>query len=283
MTNQLKTFVLLISMSALILFLGKFIGGNTGMIIAFGIALVMNVGSYWYSDKIVLRMYHARIVSVSEAPKLHAILDELCAVANMPKPRLALIPQEAPNAFATGRNPEHAVVGLTEGIMQILSTEELKAVIAHELGHILNRDILISSISSVMATVVMMVANMLQWTAIFGGGSQNSENGEGGGSNIFATLAIAFIAPIAASLIQMAISRSREFIADETGARLCGNPNALASALNKLEQAAHQIPLNGNAATENMFIVNPFSATNMAKWFSTHPPIAERVARLQNM
>ena len=283
MTNQLKTFVLLISMSALILFLGKFIGGNTGMLIAFVIAFAMNIGSYWYSDKIVLRMYHARIVSVSEAPKLHALLDELCAVANMPKPRLALIPQDAPNAFATGRNPENAVVGLTEGIMQILSTEELKAVIAHELGHILNRDILISSISSVMATVVMMVANILQWTAIFGGGSQNNGDGEGGGSNIFATLAIAFIAPIAASLIQMAISRSREFIADETGARLCGNPNALASALNKLEQAAHQIPLNGNAATENMFIVNPFSATNMAKWFSTHPPIAERVERLQNM
>lgn len=279
MTSQLKTFFLLAVLTALLLFLGGMLGGRTGLIIAFGFALLMNFGSYWYSDKIVLSMYKARELAPDEAPMLHAMVEEMAHKAGIPKPRIALIPQQQPNAFATGRDPDHAVVAVTEGIMRLLSPEELKGVLAHELGHVANRDILIQSVASVMASVIMMVANMMQWAAIFGMGNNDEEEG----GNAFGAILLAILAPIAASLIQMAISRSREYLADETGARLSGNPLYLASALGKLESAAHQLPMKGNPATESMFIVNPFAGVKVGNLFATHPPIQERIARLQEM
>lgn len=278
MTSQLKTFFFLALLTALLLFLGGMLGGRIGLMIAFGLAIFMNFGSYWYSDRIVLSMYKARELEPSEAPMLHAMVEEMAHKAGIPKPRIAVIPQDQPNAFATGRDPDHAVVAVTEGIMRLLSPEELKGVLAHELGHVANRDILIQSVASVMATVIMMVANMMQWAAIFGMGGDDEEGG-----NPFAAILLAILAPIAASLIQMAISRSREYLADDTGAQLSGNPMYLASALGKLESAAQRVPMKGNPATESMFIVNPFAGGKMGNLFATHPPIAERIARLQQM
>lgn len=281
MTSQLKTGLLLVLLSAIILFLGQFLGGRTGLMIAFGLALVMNLGSYWYSDKIVLRIYKARELSPSEAPMLHRMVAELAQKAGIPKPRVYIIPDEAPNAFATGRNPQNAVVAVTEGIVRLLSPDELRGVLAHELGHILNRDILIQSIAGVLASVIMMVANMMQWTAIFGMGRNNQE---GGGGNALVGLLLALIAPIAASLIQFAISRSREYLADATGATLSGRPLALASALGKLTAYSQRAPMHeGNPATAHMFIVNPFSGAGVARLFTTHPPVEERIARLRAM
>ena len=256
------------------------LGGRTGIIIAFGLALVMNVGSYWYSDKIVLSMYHARELAPEEAPYLHQIVEELSRNAGIPKPRVCVIPEEAPNAFATGRDPQHAVVAVTEGIMRILTPQELRGVVAHEIGHIVNRDILIQTIAGVMASAIVTLANIFQFTAIFGGNRD-----EEGGGNPIAGLVLALLAPIAASLIQMSISRSREYLADDTGAALCGQPLALAGALHKLGVASGSIPMqSGNPSTEQMFIVSPlFGNGGMARLFSTHPPLEERIQRLQAM
>ncbi len=278
MTSHIKTFFLLAALTAIILFLGGVMGGRTGLIIAFALAMFMNVGSYWYSDKIVLSMYKARQLSPNDAPQVYSMVEEMAANAGIPTPRLYVIDQEAPNAFATGRNPENAVVAVTSGIMRILTPEELRGVIAHEIGHIANRDILIQSVAAVLAGAIMMIANMMQWAAIFGFASDDEE-----GSNPIAAIALAIIAPIAATLIQMAISRSREYLADSTGAEISNDPKALASALYKLDATARNLPMDANPATENMFIVNPFSGGNMANWFSTHPSTEDRIARLMAM
>jgi heat shock protein HtpX len=279
MTSQIKTFFLLAVLTAIILFLGGILGGRAGLMFAFILAMVMNLGSYWYSDKIVLSMYKAEELTPGDSPQLHKMVEELAANAGIPKPRIFLVPQDSPNAFATGRNPENAVVAVTSGIMRILSPEELRGVLAHEIGHITNRDILIQTVAAVMASAIMMIANMIQWATLFGfGGSDDDE-----GVNPIAAIAIAMIAPIAATLVQMAISRSREYLADETGARISHDPKALAGALYKLDATARNRPMNAAPATENMFIVNPFSGGNMANWFSTHPPIEDRIARLNSM
>lgn len=281
MTSQIKTVLLLALLSGIIIVLGGLMGGRTGVIIAFGLALVMNVGSYWYSDKIVLSMYHARELAPEEAPYLHRIVEELARNAGIPKPRVCVVPEEAPNAFATGRDPQHAVVAVTEGIMRLLSPEELRGVVAHEVGHIVNRDILIQTVAGVLGAAIVTLANIFQFTAIFGG----NRDGEGGGNPIGA-LVLALLAPIAAGLIQMAISRSREYLADDTGAELCGQPLALAGALAKLGAASGRIPMQeGNPSTEQMFIVAPMFSIDgsMANLFSTHPPLEERIRRLQAM
>ncbi|MBG3876255.1 zinc metalloprotease HtpX [Desulfovibrio oxamicus] len=281
MTSQIKTAMLLALLSGIIIVLGGAMGGKTGIMIALILALVMNVGSYWYSDKIVLSMYGAQEVSQQDAPMLHAMVEELAARAGIPKPRVCVIPEDAPNAFATGRDPAHGVVAVTHGIMRILSPEELKGVLAHEIGHIANRDILVQTVAGVLASVIVSVANMMQWAAIFGFGRSDDE--EGGTSPLVAIL-MAIVAPIAASLIQFAISRSREYLADETGARLAGNPLYLAGALAKLQAWSQKVPMqHGSQATAHMFIVNPFSGASMASLFSTHPPMEERIARLQAM
>ena len=281
MTSQIKTVLLLALLSAIIIMLGGLMGGRTGVIFAFGLALIMNVGSYWYSDKIVLSMYRARELAPEEAPYLHKIVEELSRNAGIPKPRICVVPEEAPNAFATGRNPENAVVAVTDGIMRLLSPEELRGVLAHEIGHIVNRDILIQPIAGVMGSAIVTLANIFQFTAIFGG----NRDEEGGGTNPIAAIALALLAPMAAGLIQMAISRSREYLADDTGAALCGQPLALAGALNKLGMASGQIPMQeGNPSTEQMFIVTPMYAHGgMASLFSTHPPLEERIRRLREM
>ena len=283
MTSQLKTFMLLALLSGLIIVLGGALGGKTGIVIAFGLALIMNVGSYWYSDKIVLRMYQARELSESEAPMIYSMVRELAANAQIPMPRIAVVPEEAPNAFATGRNPENSVVAVTEGILRLLSPEELKGVLAHEIAHIANRDILIQTVAGVMASTIVSIANFMQFAAIFGMG-RSSEDGEGGGSNPLMAIVLAILAPIAASLIQFAISRSREYLADASGARYCGQPLALAAALGKLQSWNQRIPMqNGNPTTAEMFIVAPLFGGGMAKLFSTHPDINDRIARLREM
>ncbi|WP_353120003.1 zinc metalloprotease HtpX [Nitratidesulfovibrio sp.] len=281
MTSQIKTAMLLALLSGIIIVLGGAMGGKTGIMIALILALVMNVGSYWYSDKIVLSMYGAQEVAPQDAPMLHTMVEELAARAGIPKPRVCVIPEDAPNAFATGRDPAHGVVAVTHGIMRILSPEELKGVLAHEIGHIANRDILVQTVAGVLASVIVSVANMMQWAAIFGFGRSDDE--EGGTSPLVAIM-MAIVAPIAASLIQFAISRSREYLADETGARLAGNPLYLAGALAKLQAWSQKVPMqHGSQATAHMFIVNPFSGASMASLFSTHPPMEERIARLQAM
>lgn len=281
MTSQLKTFMLLALLSALIIVLGGFLGGKAGIVIAFGLALLMNVGSYWYSDKIVLRMYNARELSESEAPMIHAMVRDLAVQAGVPMPRICVVPEQAPNAFATGRDPDHSVIAVTEGIVRLLSPEELKGVLAHEMAHIANRDILIQTVAGVMASTIVSIANFMQFAAIFGIG-RNDEEGEG--SNPLMALMLAILAPIAASLIQFAISRSREYLADATGAQFCGQPLALASALEKLQNWNQRIPMqNGNATTAEMFIVAPLFGGGMARLFSTHPDINDRVARLRAM
>ena len=280
MTSQIKTVLLLGLLSGIIIVMGGLLGGRPGVIFAFGLALLMNLGSYWYSDKFVLSMYRARELAPEEAPALHRMVEELAHNAGIPKPRICVVPEAAPNAFATGRNPEHAVVAVTEGIMRLLSPEELRGVLGHEMGHIKNRDILIQTIAGVMASAIVTLANIFQFTAIFGG----NREGEGG-ANPLAALMMALLAPLAAGLIQMAISRSREYLADDTGAALCGQPLALAGALQKLAAASGRIPMqDGNPSTEQMFIVTPmFAHGGMASLFSTHPPIEERIRRLQEM
>ena len=278
MTSQFKTLLLLAALSGLLIFMGGAMGGKTGLIIAFGFALVMNVGSYWYSDKIVLRAYNAQELGPHDSPALHRIVEELAHNAGIPKPRICLIPQDAPNAFATGRDPEHGVVAVTRGLLRLLNPDELKGVLAHEMGHIRNRDILVQSVAAVIASTIVMLANFLQFAAIFGGG-RSSDNG---GGNIFGALALAILGPIAAGMIQMALSRSREYLADDSGARFAGDPLYLASALAKLDAYSKQMPMQANPATAHMFIVNPLVG-KMASLFSTHPPIEERIARLRRM
>jgi heat shock protein HtpX len=250
-------------------------------VIAFVMAVVMNVGSYWFSDSIVLKMYGAREVPESEAPRLHAIVRRLATAAGTPMPKVCVIPGDSPNAFATGRNPEHAAVAATEGILRMLPEDELEAVLAHEMGHVRNRDILIGTVAATLAGAIMMVARMAQFAAIFGGGSRDRD-GEGGGA--LGMLLMAIVAPLGAMLIQMAVSRSREYLADATGAKLCGNPLALARALQRISGAAENVPLeSAGPATAHLFIVNPLSAGGIAGLFSTHPPVEERVARLRAM
>ncbi|MBU1003958.1 MAG: zinc metalloprotease HtpX [Proteobacteria bacterium] len=279
MTSQLKTALLLGLLTGLLMLIGGAMGGRGGLVIAFVLAMAMNLGSYWYSDRIVLSMYRARLLGPGDAPGLYAMLQELSANAGIPVPRLALIPQQAPNAFATGRNPDNAVVAVTEGLMRLLTPEEIKGVLAHELGHIANRDILIQSVAGVLAGVIMYTASMIKWATLFGLGGRSDEEG----GNPIAALALAFIAPVAAMLIQMAISRSREYLADASGARYSGAPGQLASALGKIAGYAEQAPMQGgNEATAHMFIINPFMG-GAAKWFSTHPPVEDRIRRLAEL
>lgn len=279
MTSQIKTVFLLALLSGLMIVLGGALGGRTGVFIALGLAVFMNIGSYWYSDSIVLRMYNARELSPAEAPYLHQVVGELAERAGIPKPRVCIVPEQAPNAFATGRNPEHGVVAVTEGLIRLLSPEELRGVLAHEMGHIANRDILIQSVAAVIGSAIVSIANIMQFTAIFGGRGNDGERG-----SPLAMILMAMLAPIAAGLIQMGISRSREYLADDTGAYLCGEPLALASALQKLASANERIPMQqGEPTTENMFIVSPLFGGKASQLFSTHPDIHERIARLRAM
>jgi heat shock protein HtpX len=264
--NTFKTAILLGALTGLLMLIGGWFGGQNGVVIAFFFAVVMNFGSYWFSDKIVLSMYHAKAVSESEAPELYTIVKNLSLRASIPMPRVYIIPGDTPNAFATGRNEQHAVVAVTEGILRILGRDELEGVIAHELTHIRNRDILIGSIAATLAGAIVMLANMAQWAAMFGGASRDDD--EGGGSNIVGLILMAILAPIAATLIQMAISRSREYLADAGGAKISGKPYGLAGA---------------NPSTAHMFIVNPLTGRSLMNLFSTHPPIEERIARLRSM
>ena len=277
--NTTKTVILMVGLTVLLVMIGGGFGGRQGMIIAFIFASVMNLGSYWFSDKIVLRMYNAREVSESEAPVLYGVTRDLAMKMSMPMPKVYTIPSEALNAFATGRNPNHAAVAATEGIVRVLSRDELMGVMAHELGHVRNRDILIGTIAATIAGAISMMAHMAQWAMIFGGGRRDRDDG----GSLIGSLAMIILAPIAAALIQMAISRSREYEADATGARVSGNPLYLASALKKLHAGAQRIPMNANPATAHMFIVNPLRAGGITNLFSTHPPMEERIARLEAM
>jgi heat shock protein HtpX len=282
MDSRLRTTFLLALLTVLIIWIGGRFGGQSGMIIAFVFAAIMNLGSYWFSDKIVLAMYRAQPLDETQAPGLFNIVRELAAEAQIPMPRVYMIPEETPNAFATGRNPQNAVVAVTEGLWRLLSPEEIRGVLAHEMAHVKNRDILVSSIAATLAGVVMFLANMARWGAIFGGAGQSDD--EEGGSGFLSLIVMSILAPIAAMLIQMAISRSREYLADETGARLSHHPESLARALEKLEMASQRIPMeNAQPATAHMFIVNPLSGKSFASLFSTHPPIEERIRRLRSM
>ena len=278
MENRVKTVLLLAGLTAFLIFMGKILGGRQGMYFAFILAVAMNFFSYWFSDKIVLRMYGAQEVSPEDAPQLHQIVEELAREAGIPKPRVYIIPDESPNAFATGRNPQHAAVAATEGILRLLTPTELKGVLAHEIGHVMNRDILISTIAATMAGAIMILANIAKWGAILGMGRDDEE-----GPGIVGILVMSIIAPIAAMLIQLAISRSREYLADETGAHLAHNPESLARALEKLSMGVERAPMDASPATAHMFIVNPLTGRSLMNLFSTHPPIEERVARLRAM
>jgi heat shock protein HtpX len=277
--NTTKTVVLMVGLTVLLVFVGGAFAGRQGMIITFVLAMVMNLISYWFSDKIVLRMYNAQEVSEADAPVLYGVTRELSMKMNTPMPKVYIIPSEALNAFATGRNPKHAAVAATQGILQTLTREELTGVMAHEMSHVHNRDILIGTIAAAIAGAISMLAHMAQWALIFGGGGRRDDRG----ANPFAALAMIIVAPLAAGLIQMAISRSREYEADATGARLCGNPLWLASALKKLQVGAQRIPMNANPATAHMFTVNPLRGGGLMNLFSTHPPLEERIARLESM
>jgi heat shock protein HtpX len=265
-------------LTALFILVGTAIGGKSGAIYAFVFAALMNFFAYWFSDKIVLRMYRAQEVSQSEAPELYGVVAELTSKASLPMPKVYIMENDTPNAFATGRNPEHAAVAVTSGILRILSKEELMGVIGHELSHIQHRDILIGTIAATIAGAISMLATMARWGAMFGGFRSNDEEG-GGGGNIFVVLLVSIFASIAAMLIQMAISRSREYLADEGGAHL-SNPLSLARALSKLDIAAQRIPMEANPSTAHMFIVNPLKGGRVLSLFSTHPPIEERIAKI---
>lgn len=280
--NALKTTFFLTLLTVLLVFAGKALGGNQGMILAFGFALVMNGISYWFSDKIVLKMYRAQPVTEADSPQLYNIVADLAMRAKMPMPKVYMIDNPTPNAFATGRNPNNAAVAVTSGIMRILSREELTGVLAHELAHVRHRDILISTIAATVAGAVSMMANMAQWALIFGGFGGRSGDREGGMSG-FGAIIMIILAPIAAMMIQMAVSRSREFEADAGGAKLCGNPLWLAEALRKLHVGVQRIPMDANPATAHMFIVSPLRGGGMMSLFSTHPPMEERIARLEAM
>jgi heat shock protein HtpX len=277
--NTLRTTFLMALLTVLLVMAGGAIGGSSGMTFALVMAAVMNFVSYWFSDRIVLSMYGAKEVSEGESPEFFGMVRQLSVQAGIPMPRVYIIPSETPNAFATGRNPDHAAVAATTGIMRILTREELMGVMAHELSHVKNRDILISSVAATIAGAITYLAHMAQWAAIFGGGRDRDDDGGG----LFGMLAMAIVAPIAAMLIQMAISRSREYQADKGGAEVTSNPLYLANALRKLDMANRQIPMQANAATAHMFIVNPLTGGGLKSIFSTHPPMEERVRRLEEM
>ncbi len=279
--NQFKTFILMLVLTGIFILVGTAIGGKNGAVFAFVIAGLMNFVMYWFSDKMVLRMYGAKEVTQGEAPELYGIVAELTSKASLPMPKVYIMENETPNAFATGRNPEHAAVAVTSGIMRILSKDELMGVIGHELSHIQHRDILISTIAATMAGAISMLASMARWGAIFGGGRSDDEEG-GGGGNILVVLLVSIVASVAAMLVQMAISRSREYMADEGGAHLA-HPLSLAKALEKLEIASQRIPMQANPSTAHMFIVNPLKGGGVLSLFSTHPPMEERIARLEEM
>jgi heat shock protein HtpX len=280
MTNALKTTVLLALLTGLLVVIGRILGGNGGMLLFFFIAIAMNAGAYWFSGDIALRMAGAREVGEDQAPDLHQIVAEVAAYAHVPKPRVAIVDSPSPNAFATGRDANHAVVAVTTGILGILTRDELMGVLAHELGHVRNHDILISSIAATIAGAITLIANVAQWALIFGGfgGGRDDED-----TNPLAALLLIILAPLAATVIQLAISRSREYGADETGARIIGNPEALARALEKLEMASSVRPLPVNPSVAHLFIVNPLKGVSFSGLFSTHPPLEERIRRLRSM
>jgi heat shock protein HtpX len=279
--NNVKTVVLLVALTGLLLGIGYLVAGMTGAIVALVISAVMNIGSYWFSDKLALQMTGAREVTPAEEPRLHAIVEEVAAMAGLPKPRVYIIQNDSPNAFATGRNEKHAAVAATTGILRILDDRELTAVIGHELGHIGNRDILVNAIVATIAGAITFIATMLQWSLFFGGFGGRDRNA--GALGILAILATIILAPIAAGIIRMAISRQREFGADETGARITHMPMALASALRKLEEYSRVRPMQVNPAVSHLFIVNPLGKINLAQLFSTHPPVEARVRRLEEI
>lgn len=280
--NTVKTTLLMTVLTVLLVLVGDFIGGNNGMVFAFVFALAMNFGSYWFSDKIVLAMYRAKEITTEQNPTIFEIVQDLTTRAGLPMPRIYMIDSDQPNAFATGRDPQHAAVAVTSGIMRLMPKNELRGVIAHELAHVKHRDILISSIAATIAGAITMLANIAQWAMIFGGfGGRSSGDDEGG--NPIAALVMIIVAPIAAMLVQMAISRSREYDADEGGAKISGDPMALANALRRLETAKEEIPMKATPATAHMFIVNPLSGRSLKNMFSTHPPIEDRIARLEEM
>ena len=275
--NQLKTVVLLGALTGILLFVGQLVGGASGLTIALIFAIVMNLGSYWFSDKIVLKMYKAKEVKESEAHRLFKIVREVSQAANIPMPKVYIIPSEQANAFATGRNPQHASVAATQGILKLLNDEELKGVMAHEIAHVKNRDILISSVAATIAGVISYVAFMARWAAIFGGRGRDS-------GNLVSLIVLAIITPLIATIIQLAISRSREYLADATGAKIVQNSNGLASALEKLHSDVKRNPMKlGNQSTAHLFISNPFRARGIMKLLSTHPPMEERIRKLNSM
>ena len=279
MSNMFKTALLLTILTALLVLIGGAIGGQQGMLVAFFFALVMNFASYWFSDKVILAMYGAQPIEEAEAPTLYRIVRTLATRAGIPMPRVYLIPSEAPNAFATGRNPQHAAVAVTEGIMRILDEQELEGVLAHELSHVKNRDVLIATIAATLAGAITYLAHMAQWAAIFGGRRDDEEQG----GSIVGTLLMAILAPVAALLIQLAVSRAREYQADVSGARLAGKTWGLAKALEKLQVASQAVPMEATPATAHLFIVSPLRGEMLLRLFSTHPPIEERIARLRAM
>jgi heat shock protein HtpX len=280
--SQAKTVLLLGLLSALFLGMGYIFGGVIGLIVAFGFALLMNLWTYWFSDKLALRMARAHEVAPEQEPRLHSMVEEVAGMAGLPKPRVYIVENDAPNAFATGRNPKHSVVAVTTGIMRILNEDELKAVLAHELGHIKNRDILVSAIVATIASAVMFIAFMARWSLFFGGFGR-SRNQTANLLGLAAMILIAILAPIGAMVIRMAISRQREYGADEAGARISGRPLALASALRKLQMGAQMRPMQVSESTAHMYTVSPLRSDFMGNLFSTHPPVEERIARLERM
>jgi heat shock protein HtpX len=277
--NTAKTGILMVGLTVLLVGAGTAFGGSQWAVYAFMFALAMNGFSYWFSDKLVLKMYKAQEVTEAEAPEFYAVVRDLAVRADLPMPKVYIIPDESPNAFATGRNPSHAAVAATRGILKTLSREELAGVMAHELAHVKNRDILIGTIAATIAGAISMLASIAQWSMIFGGGRRDSRDGGG----IIGLLAMMIVAPLAAALIQTAISRSREFQADATGAKICGNPLWLASALKKMDISSKQVPMNATQATAHMFIVSPLRGGGVTRLFSTHPPMAERIDRLEKL
>lgn len=278
--NFFRTTILLTLLTVIFLLIGAALGGKAGMIIAFILAAIMNFGSYWYSDKLVLRMYRAQPVTQTQAPELYRIVQRLAQKAHMPMPKVYIVEDDSPNAFATGRNPEHAAIAATTGILKILNEDELEGVLAHELSHVYNRDTLTSAIAATIAGAISTIASIAQWSMIFGG----REHSEGPG--VLGSILMMILAPIAATLIQLGVSRSREYAADESGAKLCGKPLALASALQKLQQVSQQIPMQQaemHPSTAHLFIINPLSGETLKHLFSTHPPTAERIKRLREM
>lgn len=279
--NNVKTVFLLVALTGLLLGIGYAVAGMGGAILAFIISMVMNVGSYWFSDKLALRMTGAHEVTPDQEPHLHRIVDEVSALAGLPKPKVYIIQNDSPNAFATGRNSRHAAVAATTGIMRILNDEELRAVFGHELAHIKNKDILVNAVVATIAGAITFIATMLQWSLFFGG--LGGRDRQGGMLGILAILATIILAPIAASIIRMAVSRQREYGADETGAQITHTPLALASALQKLQDYSRAVPMQVNPAVSHLFIVNPLGKINFAALFSTHPPTEDRIARLEQI